>query len=69
MIYFPSVEDWDIFEDVVSYMCNYLIPGENNQHPILFSEPAWNLKAKREKLTEILFEKFDVRFFFNLSSE
>ncbi|BHF58826.1 Actin-like 6A [Sparganum proliferum] len=53
------VEDWDVFEDVVAYMINYLIPYERTQHPVLFSEPAWNPKLKREKMTEILFEKFE----------
>ncbi len=46
-------------------MISYLIPGEKTQHPILFSEPAWNAKPKREKLAEILFEKFDVPAFYH----
>jgi len=44
-------------------MLRNLTPYETTCHPILFSEPAWNTKAKREKLAEILFEKFDVIFF------
>ncbi|VDL93246.1 unnamed protein product [Schistocephalus solidus] len=58
------VEDWDVFEDVVAYMINYLIPYERTQHPVLFSEPAWNPKLKREKMTEILFEKFELPAFY-----
>ncbi|VDK69818.1 unnamed protein product [Dibothriocephalus latus] len=58
------VEDWDIFEDVVAFMINYLIPYERTQHPVLFSEPAWNPKLKREKMTEILFEKFELPAFY-----
>ncbi|KAM7539535.1 hypothetical protein Aperf_G00000043845 [Anoplocephala perfoliata] len=55
------IEDWDAFEDVVNYMVNFLIPVEKCQHPILMSEPSWNPKSKREKLMEIVFEKFEVR--------
>ena len=29
-------------------------------HPILMSEPAWNGKEKREKLIEVMFEKFNI---------
>ncbi|CDS35954.1 actin 6a [Echinococcus multilocularis] len=58
------IEDWDVFEDVVSHIINFLIPVEKSQHPILLSEPSWNPKLKREKLTEILFEKFEVPAFY-----
>ncbi|VDD74192.1 unnamed protein product [Mesocestoides corti] len=58
------VDDWDVFEEVVSYMIGFLIPGEKTQHPILCSEPSWNPKSKREKMTEILFEKFEVPAFY-----
>ncbi|KAL5969189.1 Actin-like protein 6A [Taenia solium] len=57
------IEDWDVFEDVVSHIINFLIPVEKSQHPILLSEPPWNPKLKREKLTEILFEKFVPAFY------
>ncbi|VDM34044.1 unnamed protein product [Hydatigera taeniaeformis] len=58
------IEDWDVFEDVVSHIINFLIPVEKSQHPILLSEPSWNPKIKREKLTEVLFEKFEVPAFY-----
>ncbi|VDN96752.1 unnamed protein product [Rodentolepis nana] len=58
------IEDWDAFEDVVNYMINCLIPIEKSQHPILTSEPSWNPRNKREKLTEILFEKFEIPAFY-----
>lgn len=54
------VEDWDAFEDVLHYMLRYLTPEETSHHPILFSEAVWNTKSKREKIAEILFEKFKV---------
>lgn len=41
-------------------MLQFLTPKETSHHPILFSEPAWNTKVNRERMTEILFEKFQV---------
>nr|CAH8853766.1 unnamed protein product [Trichobilharzia regenti] len=58
------IDDWDAFEDVMSYMLHYLTPEEASHHPILFSEPSWNTKSKREKIAEILFEKFKVPAFY-----
>ncbi|VEL32466.1 unnamed protein product [Protopolystoma xenopodis] len=58
------IEDFDHFENVVDYMVKFLTPTEITEHPILFSEPAWNTKAKREKVTEILFEKFKIPAFY-----
>ncbi|CAL8071455.1 unnamed protein product [Calicophoron daubneyi] len=45
-------------------MLKYLTPEEASHHPILFSEPAWNTKANREKTAEILFEKFKIPAFY-----
>ncbi|KER32590.1 hypothetical protein T265_12763, partial [Opisthorchis viverrini] len=58
------VEDWDVFEDVMQYILQYLVPEESNHHPILFSEPAWNTKNHREKIAEVLFEKFKIPAFY-----
>ncbi|XP_076471335.1 actin-like protein 6A isoform X2 [Babylonia areolata] len=58
------VEDWDIFEKVMDYAYNRSIKSESCLHPLLMSEPAWNTKAKREKMTEIMFEKYNIPAFF-----
>ncbi|KAL8618987.1 Actin-like 6A [Nucella lapillus] len=58
------VEDWDVFEKVMDYVYNRSIKSESCLHPLLMSEPAWNTKAKREKLTEIMFEKYNIPAFF-----
>ncbi|GAA51485.1 actin-like protein 6A [Clonorchis sinensis] len=58
------IEDWDVFEDVMQYILQYLVPEESNHHPILFSEPAWNTKNHREKIAEVLFEKFKIPAFY-----
>jgi len=41
-----------------------IIKSESDQHPVLFSEAPWNQKSRREKLTEIMFEKYNVPAFF-----
>lgn len=33
-------------------------------HPVLFSEAAWNVRNNRERLTELMFEKYSVPAFF-----
>ena len=49
---------------VLDYAYAKVIKSESEQHPVLFSEAAWNSKAKREKLTEIMFEKYNTPAFF-----
>lgn len=58
------IDNWDIFEKVMDYSYDKVIKSESEQHPVLFSEAAWNHKARREKLTEIMFEKYNVPAFF-----
>lgn len=58
------IENWDIFEKVMDYAYNRSIKSESCLHPLLMSEPAWNTKAKREKVTEIMFEKYNIPAFF-----
>lgn len=41
-----------------------IIQSESQYHPVLFSESPWNQRSKREKLTEIMFEKYKVPAFF-----
>ncbi|ELU05751.1 hypothetical protein CAPTEDRAFT_156089 [Capitella teleta] len=58
------VEDWDMFENSMDYIYKRLMQSESQEHPVLMSEPAWNSRAKREKLTEIMFEKYNLPAFF-----
>ncbi|KAK7098169.1 actin-like protein 6A [Littorina saxatilis] len=58
------VENWDIFEKVMDYVYSRSIKSESCLHPLLMSEPAWNTKNKREKMTEIMFEKYNIPAFF-----
>jgi len=51
------VTDWDMFEKVVDYVYDHSLHGKAFQHPLLMTEPPWNPRNKREKLTELFFEK------------
>ncbi|KAK0429192.1 hypothetical protein QR680_011243 [Steinernema hermaphroditum] len=58
------IHDWDLFEAYVDYMYNKVLFTESKYHAALFSEPAWNTKECREKLTELMFEKYNVPAFY-----
>jgi len=58
------IEDWDVFEKVLDYTYAKCIKSDSEFHPVLMSEAPWNTRAKREKLTEIMFEKYNVPAFY-----
>ncbi|XP_018572680.1 actin-like protein 6B [Anoplophora glabripennis] len=58
------IENWDMFEKIMDYSYDKIIQSESQYHPVLFSESPWNQRQKREKLTEIMFEKYKVPAFF-----
>ncbi|XP_022918644.1 actin-like protein 6B [Onthophagus taurus] len=58
------IENWDFFEKVIDYSYEKIIQSGSEYHPVLFSESPWNNRLKREKLTEIMFEKYKVPAFF-----
>jgi actin-related protein len=58
------IEDWELFEKVLDYTYAKCVQSESEFHPVLMSEAPWNIRAKREKLTELMFEKYNVPAFF-----
>ncbi|EFP07240.1 hypothetical protein CRE_13514 [Caenorhabditis remanei] len=54
------IEDWDLFEKIVEHSYENILYSNPSEHPVLFSESAWNDRGRREKLTELMFEKFQV---------
>merc|ERR1712165_483728 len=58
------IENWETFEQILDYSYDKIIKSQAEYHPVLFSEAAWNQKPRREKLTELLFEKYNVPAFF-----
>ena len=58
------IEDWDQFENMMNHTYKKHIKSDSNLHPVLMSEAAWNTRAKREKLTELMFETYNIPAFF-----
>ena len=58
------IEDWDLFEKLLNHLYAKHICDKSDDHPVLMSEAAWNTKDKREKLTELMFEKYNIPAFF-----
>lgn len=54
------IEDWDLYEELLNYSFSTVLHVDPANHPMMISEATWNTPAKREKLAEILFEKFKV---------
>ncbi|XP_028399800.1 actin-like protein 6A [Dendronephthya gigantea] len=58
------IEDWDMFENLLEHVYKRHIRSDPSLHPVLMSEASWNVRPKREKLTELMFEKYDIPAFF-----
>eukprot|EP00871_Galdieria_phlegrea_P005826 jgi/Galph1/730/GphlegSOOS_G5585.1 len=52
------VENWEAFEALLSY-ATLGLSAELNNNAVMYVEPPQNGKREREKLVELLFEKFD----------
>ncbi|XP_076047871.1 brahma associated protein 55kD isoform X2 [Oratosquilla oratoria] len=62
------IEDWDVFDKVLEYSYSKCIKSESQYHPVLFSETSWNTRGRRERLCELMFEKYQVPAFFLVKS-
>ncbi|ELV13462.1 Actin-like protein 6A, partial [Tupaia chinensis] len=58
------VEDWDGFQAILDHTYKTHVKSEASLHPVLMSEAPWNTRAKREKLTELMFEHYNIPAFF-----
>lgn len=54
------VDDWDVFDNLLDYSYRNCLCTDPRHHPVLFTEPSWNDPSKRERLAELMFEKYDV---------
>ncbi|XP_018618453.1 actin-like protein 6A isoform X2 [Scleropages formosus] len=59
-----NFEDWDSFQAILDHTYKMHFKTEPSLHPMLMSEAAWNTRAKREKLTELMFEHYNIPAFF-----
>ena len=58
------IENWDLFEHLIDYVYKKVVKSEREYHPLMMTEPAWNTKAKRAQLTELMFEKYQIPAFY-----
>ncbi|XP_026767763.1 actin-like protein 6B isoform X3 [Pangasianodon hypophthalmus] len=58
------IEDWEGFQAIMDHVYSKHIKSEPGLHPVLMSEAPWNSRAKREKLTELMFEHYNIPAFF-----
>ncbi|XP_041482772.1 actin, clone 302-like [Lytechinus variegatus] len=58
------VKNWDDLETVWEFIFERKLRVDPNTRPVVLTEPAKNPKANREKMIEIMFEKFDVPAFY-----
>ncbi|XP_047388942.1 actin-like protein 6B isoform X3 [Sciurus carolinensis] len=64
LVFCPQVEDWECFRAILDHTYSKHVKSEPNLHPVLMSEAPWNTRAKREKLTELMFEQYNIPAFF-----
>lgn len=53
------VRDWDLVESLWAFGMTNRLRINPKEHPILMVEPSYNLRQNREKLTELIFEKYE----------
>nr|XP_055045495.1 actin-like protein 6B isoform X1 [Misgurnus anguillicaudatus] len=58
------IEDWNAFQAIIDHIYSKHIKSDPSLHPVLMSEAPWNSRAKREKLTELIFEHYNIPAFF-----
>ncbi|XP_075056679.1 actin-like protein 6A [Mixophyes fleayi] len=58
------IEDWDSFQAILDYTYKMLVESKSTLYPVLMSEASWNTREKREKLTELMFEHFNIPQFY-----
>ncbi|XP_035697168.1 actin-like protein 6B [Branchiostoma floridae] len=58
------IEDWDLFQMILDHIYKKHIHSEPELHPVLMSEAPWNVRGKRERLTELMFEHYNIPAFF-----
>lgn len=55
-----DISDWDTLETLLDHAFSSALRVDPANHALLMTEPAWLTKGSREKLSELLFEKYQV---------
>lgn len=58
------ITDFNYFEILLNYIFKKQLEIDEIEHHAIITETSFNPKKKRELLTELMFEKFNVPFFF-----
>lgn len=58
------VRDWDVVEKLWSHAFEERLGIKTEEHPVLMAEPSWNTRKHRERMVELMFEKYQVPAFF-----
>lgn len=58
------MNEWDGYEELLNFGLATRLMIDPKHHPVLIAEPTFNPSSLRQKITEIMFEKFDVPAFF-----
>ncbi|XP_003386197.1 PREDICTED: actin-like protein 6A [Amphimedon queenslandica] len=58
------IKDWELYQQLINHLYTKHIKTDSDLHPVLMTEPTWNTKSDREKLTELMFETYKVPAFF-----
>ena len=62
------IEDFDLFSEILEHTISTRLNSDIRETPILMTEAAWNTREKRQKITEIMYEKFGALAFFLVKS-
>jgi len=52
------ITNWDDFQTILTHTFKNELRVNEMEHPVLFSRPLFNPRSEREKLVEIMFERF-----------
>lgn len=58
------IADWDGLEVLLDHLYENEFRTSPEEHPLLVTEASWNSTANRERLTEVVFEKYKVPAFY-----
>ncbi len=58
------IENWDDMEQIWNYTFYSKLKISPNEHAILMTEPSSNPKENREKITQYMFERYNVPAFY-----
>ncbi|KAI6099856.1 actin family [Pisolithus thermaeus] len=56
--------DFNSIPPLISHAVSDIMRANPSEHPVLVTEPAWNIAANRERMAEIMFEEFQVPAFY-----